>query len=148
MAEPDPAQSNQFPRPGVSAAVFRDARVLLVQRAKPPFQNIWTLPGGHIEAGEEARVAAHRELLEETGITADLKGVAGVVDVILHRDDGTLDRHYVLAVYYGRWLGGDAGAASDTRALRWVELSELDQLDLTEGAQGIIHEAYDRLNSG
>jgi len=147
LAEADPPQSDHFPRPGVSAAVFRDDRVLLVQRAKPPFQNMWTLPGGHIEAGEEARAAAHRELQEETGITADLKGVAGVVDVILRRDDGRLDRHYVLAVYYGRWLSGDARAASDTRALRWFELGELDQLDLTEGAHGIIHEAYDRLNS-
>ena len=148
MAEANLSQSDRFPRPGVSAAVFREARALLVQRAKPPFQNIWTLPGGHIEAGERALEAAHRELLEETGITADLKGVAGVVDVILRRDDGALDRHYVLAVYYGHWLRGDAKAASDTRVVRWVELGELDQLELTDGAQRIILEAYRLLNSG
>jgi ADP-ribose pyrophosphatase YjhB (NUDIX family) len=147
MAQADPTQSGRLPRPSVSAAVFRDARVLLVQRAKPPFENIWTLPGGHIEAGEEARAAVHRELLEETGIRADLKGVVDVADVILRRDDGALDRHYVIAVYYGRWLSGEAKAASDTRALRWVELSELGQLELTDGAHRIILNAYDRLTS-
>ena len=148
MAEADPTKSGALPRPGVSAAIFRDSQVLLVQRAKPPFENIWTLPGGHIEAGEEARTAIHRELLEETEIRADLKGVIDVIDVILRSDDGALDRHYVLAVYYGLWLSGEAKAASDTRALRWVELGELSQLELTDGAQRIILNAYDRLTLG
>ena len=43
-----------FPRPGVSAAVFRDGDVLLVRRGKLPLRGIWSLPGGHIEAGERA----------------------------------------------------------------------------------------------
>jgi 8-oxo-dGTP diphosphatase len=29
----------------------------------------WGLPGGHVEQGEEPLAAAHRELLEETGLT-------------------------------------------------------------------------------
>jgi 8-oxo-dGTP diphosphatase len=148
MARANPTQSNHFPRSGVSAAVFRNGRVLLVQRANPPFQDMWTLPGGHIEAGEQARVAARRELLEETGIEANLEGVVDVADVILRRDDGALDRHYVLAVYYGRWLNGEARPSSDARALRWVKLTELDQLQLTDGAHRIILEAYDRLTPG
>jgi 8-oxo-dGTP pyrophosphatase MutT (NUDIX family) len=33
--------------------------------------NQWGLPGGHVEQGEEPLAAAHRELLEETGLTVD-----------------------------------------------------------------------------
>jgi 8-oxo-dGTP pyrophosphatase MutT (NUDIX family) len=31
----------------------------------------WCLPGGHIDPGEEAASAAHRELLEETGLKVE-----------------------------------------------------------------------------
>lgn len=50
-------------------------RILSQKRAvtKHPYPNCWDLAvGGHVDEGEDYEVAAHRELIEETGITDPL----------------------------------------------------------------------------
>lgn len=43
-------------------------QVLLVKRAKDPFANLWSLPGGVIEKKESLDEAAERLLFEKTGV--------------------------------------------------------------------------------
>ena len=63
----------------VEVAIFvltdRAGRVLTQHRSHDahPEPDRWTPPGGRLEPGEDATTAAHRELLEETGLTADLE---------------------------------------------------------------------------
>jgi len=137
----------QWPRAAASAAIFRDGKVLLAQHSKPPLKGIWSLPGGHIEPGEKAIEAAHRELNEETGVTADLKGLADVANVILHHDDGALRAHYVISVFYGIWMHGEAKAESDCQAVEWVDIAELSERPMTDGTAAIIARAASLLSS-
>lgn len=51
-----------------SIVVLRRESVLMVERARPPFQDLWSFPGGRAEAGECSEATARRELLEETGL--------------------------------------------------------------------------------
>ena len=62
------------PRLGVSVAVWRDGKVLLVQRGKAPFEGAWSLPGGSVEAGETVAEAGLRELMEDFLIWQKLRG--------------------------------------------------------------------------
>ena len=140
MAGAQPSNQNIKPRPGASAAIFRDGAVLLVERAAPPFAGLWSLPGGAIEGGELAQAAAARELYEETGIKAEFIGLVDVADVLVE-EAGQLSAHHVIAVYCGLWRAGEAKAASDAAAVRWAKADELPQIDMTPGTLGFIAKA-------
>lgn len=136
-----------WPRAAASAAIFRDGRILLAQRSKPPLKGVWSLPGGHIEPGEKAHQAALRELREETAITAQIKGLADVVDVILRHDDGSLRAHYVISAFYGVWREGEARPGSDCMAVEWVDITQIPDRPMTQGAEAIIKRAAEQLKS-
>ncbi|MFC1583168.1 NUDIX domain-containing protein [Candidatus Neomarinimicrobiota bacterium] len=58
------------PRPAVTVVAVQNGNILLVQRAVPPALGEWCLPGGFMELRESAAEAAHRELKEETDLSA------------------------------------------------------------------------------
>jgi ADP-ribose pyrophosphatase YjhB (NUDIX family) len=137
-----PRRFDGWPRVGASAAIFRDDEILLVQRGKGAFAGLWSLPGGHVEPGERTLEAAAREVAEETGITAAIDGLVDVHDSIVRDATGAVVTHYILAVFHGRWLAGEAKAASDSRDARFVPVLELAAVPMTPEAQALIGRAH------
>ena len=138
MPDPDPRSYPRHPLLGVSVALWRDGTVLLAQRGKPPLAGLWSLPGGLVEVGERLAAAASRELEEETGVTGALAGIADWHEVIIRDQAGAVERHFVLAVFAGRWRAGEARAQGDAKAVRWARPEELAGLEMTEGTADII----------
>jgi len=136
-----------WPRCGASAAIFRRREVLLVERAKKPLQGLWSLPGGHIEAGEPATAAALREVREETGVMAEIGGLLDIHEVVRRGAKGRLLAHYLLAVFYGRWISGEPAAAGDAAAARFVPIDAIDRLPMTEAAPDLIRRAWRMLQA-
>ncbi|MEM0899741.1 MAG: NUDIX domain-containing protein [Pseudomonadota bacterium] len=64
----------------VSSIVHHDGQYLLVKRANPPSKDQWAFPGGRVEPEEDIRVAAIRELREETGLHGEIISVFDVHD--------------------------------------------------------------------
>ncbi len=104
------------PKVGVLAVVWRDGRVLLVQRRNPPQAGHWGFPGGHLEVKETMVGAAVRELAEETGIIARPLGALAPVEVIEPGADGA---HFVLVPVVLTYDSGQTAARSDVTAADW-----------------------------
>ena len=139
------AGEQQWPKLGASASVWRNGKVLLVQRAKPP-AGIWAFPGGHVEPGETLAEAAARELWEETGMRASFSGLLGLYEVI-RRDPGrALTVHYVIASYLGTAGPGEPVAASDAAAVTWADPDQLDGFSLAPNMAEAIATARKILN--
>jgi len=64
---------------GVGVAIFNGSKVLLGKRLGSHGKNTWGFPGGHLELGESVQCCAHREVLEETGISIENYFVAPIV---------------------------------------------------------------------
>jgi 8-oxo-dGTP diphosphatase len=116
-----------------SMCLWRENTVLLVKRP----EGVWALPGGKLEPGETTELAAAREVLEETGIVAEALESLGTFD-IQRRKTG---QHFRLTCHFGRWISGEAEAASDALDVRWASLDEALKLPLAPHVKDVIRAA-------
>lgn len=122
----------------VSAAIFRDGRVLIVRRAQPPARGLYTLPGGAVELGETLAEAVVREVREETGLEIEPLAPAGYRQIIARDDAGRVERHFVIVPLAARWIAGEVSLNEELAEAHWLTPSELSGLDTTEGLAEIV----------
>jgi ADP-ribose pyrophosphatase YjhB (NUDIX family) len=93
------------------AVIVRDERILLSRLAERiSATELWTLPGGGLDHGEDPRDAVVREIREETGLDAMVGEQARVYSAHLphaRRDGGRSDYH-ALRIVYDAWVPPDA----------------------------------------
>jgi 8-oxo-dGTP diphosphatase len=128
----------QRPYLAVSAAIFRNGQVLVVRRARKPTLNLYTLPGGVVEAGEPLADALVREVREETALEIEPVGLAGHREVITRDADGRVERHFVIMSFAARWRGGEPVLNDELDDARWLDPSELANYRTTEGLAEIV----------
>ncbi len=141
-------ESRTYPtRPflAVSAAIFRDGRVLIVRRAQPPAHGLYTLPGGGVELGETLEHAVIREVREETGLEIEPLMLAGYRQMMAHDADGRIERHFVILPFAARWIAGDVSLNEELAEAHWLLPSELSGLKTTEGLADIVAAACERM---
>lgn len=130
---------------GVGVVVWRDDRVLLIRRGKPPREGQWSLPGGAQELGETVADTARREVMEETGLALARLELLTVVDLVERTpDDGRVLYHYTLVDFVAEAAPGSATAGSDASGIGWFALSELEGLGLWAETLRIIRLAASR----
>ena len=113
--------------PGVGAAVVvfdDDGRLLMVRRGPNATRSgLWSIPAGFVDYGEEIRAAAARELLEETGLVAEIGAV--VFAASNFHDPAKL----TVGVWFsGTVTGGSLEAGDDADDVGWFDLDGLPPL--------------------
>jgi len=119
------------PYASVAACVFKDNKVLLIKRAKPPSQGRWSVPGGMIELGETLEDAARRELEEEGGIEIKTGRIFNVENLIVPDGDGKVLFHYVVTYLTAYYRSGTIRPGSDELDICWAARDELPQFDMS-----------------
>jgi 8-oxo-dGTP diphosphatase len=126
------------PQLAVSAAIFRDDKILLVRRARPPAKGFYSLPGGRVEFGETLHAALQREVAEETALKIEIIGLAGWREVVPGTSGGG---HYLIMSFAARWTSGEPVLNDELDDFRWLPPDALGDLKLTDGLQEVIQSA-------
>lgn len=151
---------NQIPleQPVIAVGIvtFKDDKILMIRRGKPPRKGQWSIPGGKQKLGETWRAAAAREVKEETGIDIEVLGLIDVVDAIIYDeqtpktkekplknniDNKSIIFHYTLVDCAAEWVSGAVNAGSDAAHAEWLSLPQIKKLDLWSETLRIINEA-------
>lgn len=140
MSREYPAQ----PITGVGVVVWHGDRVLLVQRARPPRQCQWSLPGGGLQLGETLAEAARREVREEAGLEIELGEVIDTLDLIDRDVDGRVRYHYVLIDFVAEAPSAELRPGDDAAAARWFTVEEAELLGLWSETLRVIGLAKDQ----
>lgn len=121
-----PGRYSLIPR----ALVFitRGDEVLLIKGA--PHKRVWANRyngiGGHVERGEDALTAAHRELFEETGLKVQCLTLRGVICVDTGQETGI-----GIYVFQGEYSEGELIESHEGK-LEWVREAQLKDLPVVE----------------
>jgi len=126
----------------VSVAVFRGAEVLLAARTRPPAENLFSLPGGVVEAGESLHEAALRELREEVDVSARIVAFNDHVEIVERDDDGRARHHFVVASFVARWSAGEGTPGPEAGAVRWVAVRDIGAVSGTPQLAPIVRRAF------
>jgi 8-oxo-dGTP pyrophosphatase MutT (NUDIX family) len=101
-----------------------EPRAALIGRLDRRGRLRWSLPKGHVEAGETNEDAAIREVAEETGITGRVVAPLGTIDFWFVADGRRIHKtvhHYLMVALSGELSDEDV----EVEQVEWVPLEEL-----------------------
>ena len=131
----DPAPTPTSIRPGVGIVLLDGSGRVLLHRRR--VGGGWAPPSGAVDVGEDVVAALHRELCEETALTATVERVIGVYSdptyMVVAYPDGQIVQ-FVTTLFRCRVVGGTLVGNDEGLAWAWFAPDALPD-DLTSYAR-------------
>ncbi len=111
---------NNF-RIAAKSFIINDGKLLILKRASDDVQkpNIWEIPGGRLELGEDPHEGIKRETKEETGIDIDVLHPLNVRHFV--RDDG---QTITMLIFLCKAINYNVKIGEEHSAFEWVSLDK------------------------
>ncbi len=116
-----------------AGVVIKDGKVLLARHTYGAGKGKLIIPGGYIQHGETPEKAVKRELMEETGITADPVEIVGI----------RFNMHDWYVVFRAEYISGEARSDHDENSeVVWLEVEKaLEAEDVADLSKKMIQAA-------
>lgn len=125
----DTFEVERQPKLTVDLAIERaDGRFIVQERQKQPYYGYHGFPTGKIRWGETMVQAGARELMEETGLEADLR-VVGMYHKLDYDQHGELLEDKYMCLIHGTNPRGELVEQTESHRNIWMGIEEYKQLD-------------------
>lgn len=129
----DTFEVERQPKLTVDLAIERaDGTFLVQERQKQPFYGYHGFPTGKIRWGETMVDAGARELMEETGLTADLR-VVGIYHKLDYDEHGELLEDKYMCLIHGTNPAGELVEQTESHRNTWMTPDQYNLLDKRMG---------------
>lgn len=142
---PRPHQMREAVSAGGVVCRLRDGRAEIVLVARP-VTNLWALPKGTPEPGENLEETAVREVSEETGLEVEIIEPLLRIAYTFHLSEGRVQIDKVVHHYLLRAVGGDVAQHDHEYDLvGWYGVTEALRLMTYENERTVVERAGERL---
>lgn len=135
----------------VVALTIRDdaLHLLLIQRAEPPFEGFWALPGGFVRPDEDLAGAARREFAEETGLGGERLRRVHFEQLASYGAPDRDPRMRVVSIAHLAFAPDlpEPRAGTDAGDVEWLPVSALPSRQLAFDHERIVTDGLERARS-
>jgi len=116
----------------VRAIIKQGDKILLLKRrgGSPEFEQLFELPGGKVDFGQDPKAALQREVAEETGLEVTTLQLS---DVYSKLDSADLQKQYISLVFWASIEhGSDVRLSTEHSRYAWKKLSDIQLNEVTD----------------